>query len=471
MTAMIHDDFLLRNETARRLYHGYAEEMGIFDYHCHIPPRDIAEDRRFDNLTQIWLAGDHYKWRAMRANGVNERFITGNASDWEKFLAWAETLPRTVRNPLYQWSYLELDRYFGVRDTLLNEATAKTVYERCSEMLRTEAFAVRNLIRRMNVKVLCTTDDPADDLQYHRKLREDGFEVKVLPAFRPDRAMAVESAESFNTWVLRLEKAAEVEIWNYHTYLEALRKRHDFFHEAGCRISDHGLETAYVEDYTDGEVGGIFEKIRSGTGLDEGEIRKFKSALMFELAAMDAEKGWAHQLHFGALRNVNTRMAAKLGPDTGYDSMGDCAIAAPLAKFLNRLDAADRLPKVILFNVNPKDNEVLATMTGNFQDGSMAAKMQFGPAWWFLDQKEGMTAQLNALSNVGLLSRFVGMVTDSRSFLSYPRHEYFRRLLCNLLGTDVEGGEIFEEVDTLGRIVQDICFHNAVRYFGIDAPK
>ena len=469
--ALINDDFLLRNETAKRLYHGFAEGMGIFDYHCHLLPRDIAENRRFENLSQIWLAGDHYKWRAMRANGIDERFITGDASDWEKFLAWSETLPRAVRNPLYQWSYLELDRCFGIRDTLLNPETARSVYERCGEMLRTEAFAVRNLIRRMKVKILCTTDDPADDLRHHRQLQEEGFEVRVLPAFRPDRGMAVESPEAFNAWVAKLEKAANIEIWDYATYIAALRNRHDFFHETGCRISDHGLETAYAEEYTERDARAIFDKIHSGRGLDEDEIRKFKSALMMELAAMDAEKGWAHLLHFGAIRNVNSRMFMRLGPDTGYDSLGDFELARPLAKFLDRLEAVDRLPKMILFNGNPRDNEVLATMAGNFQADGVAGKMQFGPAWWFLDQQDGMTSQLNALSNAGLLSRFVGMVTDSRSFLSFPRHEYFRRLLCNILGADVEAGLIFEEMDALGRMVQDVCYHNAVRYFGIDAGK
>ncbi|MDI6726964.1 MAG: glucuronate isomerase [Smithellaceae bacterium] len=465
---IISDDFLLESETARQLYHGYAKQMGIFDYHCHLSPQDIALDRKFANLTEIWLAGDHYKWRLMRANGVEDRYITGDAPDEEKFLAWAATIAKSLRNPVYHWSYLELDRYFGIRDTLLNSRTARSVYDRCGNLLQRDDFSVRNLIKKMNVKILCTTDDPTDDLRYHEQIRESGFGVKVLPAFRPDRGMAVESALFFNDWVSRLEEASDREIRHYDEYISAIKMRHDHFHEAGCRISDHGLETPYADDYTEREIRDIFSKLRSGKNLDAEERGKFKSAMMLEFASMDARKGWTHQLHFGALRGVNSRMRKILGPDTGYDSMGDFEIARPLAKFLDKLDALDCLPKMILYNIHPKDNEVLATMAGSFQDGCSAGKMQFGPAWWFLDQKDGMTRQINALSNVGLLSRFVGMVTDSRSFLSYPRHEYFRRILCNIIGAEVEKGEIFEDIDTLGGMVRDICFHNAQQYFGIE---
>lgn len=464
---LISDNFLLSNETAKRLYHDYAKQPAIFDYHCHIPPRDIAEDRQFENITQIWLAGDHYKWRLMRANGVNERYITGDASDEEKFLAWAKTIPAAVRNPVYHWSYLELARYFGITDTLLNSASAPSIYDRCSAMLASGEFSARKLIQRMNVAVLCTTDDPTDDLKHHQKIGADGFAVKVLPAFRPDRGMAVESPKLFNEWVGRLEVAADREILNYQGFIEAIKIRHDFFHAQGCRISDHGVETAYAEDFTAREITAIFDRVRSGKSLDIQEIDKFKSSMMVEFAVMDAEKGWAHQLHLGALRSINSRMLKLLGPDTGFDCMGDFHIAGSLAKFLDRLNQLDCLPKMILYNINPKDNEVLAVIAGCFQDGTAAGKMQFGSAWWFLDQKDGMTRQLNALSNVGLLGRFIGMTTDSRSLLSYPRHEYFRRILCNIIGADVENGEIFEEIDTLGGMVGDICFNNAVNYFGI----
>ncbi len=464
---LLSDNFLLGNETAKRLYHDYARQMSIFDYHCHIPPRDIAEDRKFENLTRLWLEGDHYKWRLMRANGIDERFITGDAPDEEKFLAWVKTIPKAVRNPVYHWSYLELARYFGIEDTLLDSRTARTIYDRCGEMLTGGEFSARKLIKKMNVAALCTTDDPTDDLSYHRKISDEGFAVKVLPAFRPDRGMAVESPEAFNRWVARLEAAADREIRNYQGFIDAIKSRHDFFHAQGCRISDHGVETAYAEDFTAPEIAALFNRVRSGKSLDAAEIAKFKSAMMIEFAVMDAQRGWVHQLHLGALRSVNSRMLKILGPDTGFDAMGDFEIARSLARFLDRLNQQDCLPKMILYNINPKDNEVLATIAGCFQDASAAGKMQFGSAWWFLDQKDGMTRQLNALSNVGLLGRFVGMTTDSRSLLSYPRHEYFRRILCNIIGADVENGEIFEEIDTLGGMVMDISFNNAVNYFCI----
>ncbi|MBN2546056.1 MAG: glucuronate isomerase [Spirochaetes bacterium] len=463
----INKNFLLKNQISKKLYHNYAKKMPIFDYHCHLPPKQIADDINFENLTQIWLYGDHYKWRAMRSNGVDEKFCTGDASDYDKFMAWAKTVPHTIKNPLYHWTHLELARYFGI-NVILNEETAKNVYDSCSEMLKTKDFSVRNLMQKMNVKIVCTTDDPIDTLEHHLKIKKDGFEIKVLPAFRPDKGMAVESTEAFNDWVDKLEKISEVEIKNYDTYISAIKRRHDFFHDAGCRISDHGIETAYAEDYSEKEIKDIFNKIRSKKNLDYTEVLKFKSAMMIEFALMDHSRGWAQQLHFGALRNNNTRLFKKLGPDTGFDSIGDFDIAKPLAKFLNRLDIENKLPKTILYNLNPRDNELMATMIGNFQDGSIPGKMQYGSGWWFLDQMDGMEKQMTALSNLGLLSRFVGMLTDSRSFLSYTRHEYFRRILCNMIGNDVKNGEIPNDLKLLSDMIENICYNNAINYFNIN---
>jgi glucuronate isomerase len=461
------ENFLLQKETARILYHDHAAKMPIYDYHCHLPPAQIAEDKRFDNLTQVWLYGDHYKWRAMRTNGIPERYCTGEASDWEKFEKWAQTVPYTLRNPLYHWTHLELKRYFGISDKLLNPDTAKEIYDTASAMLRAPEYSVRNLLRKMDVKVVCTTDDPVDSLEHHIKIKKDGFEVKVIPAWRPDKGMAVENPTAFNQWVDLLSKAADVDIRDFKTYLDAIRKRHDFFHALGCRISDHGIDTAYAADYTETEIKVIFNNLRSSKAANSNEVLKFKSAMMYEFAMMDWKRGWTQQLHLGALRNNNSRMMRQLGPDTGFDSIGDFEIARPLAKFLDCLDNDNKLPKTILYNVNPPDNELMATMIGNFQDGTVPGKLQFGSSWWFLDQKDGIEKQLNALSNLGLLSRFVGMLTDSRSFLSYPRHEYFRRILCNLLGSDVENGELPRDMKLLGRMVEDICFNNAQNYFGI----
>ncbi|MHB0946464.1 MAG: glucuronate isomerase [Sedimentisphaerales bacterium] len=466
MKPFMTEDFLLQTETARKLYHEYAARMPIFDYHCHLPPAQIAGDKRFENLTQIWLYGDHYKWRAMRTNGIDERYITGNASDWEKFQKWAQTVPYTLRNPLYHWTHLELQRYFGISKFLAPD-TAKDIYDKCGEMLRTPEFSVRGLMRKMNVKIVCTTDDPVDSLEHHKKIKSDGFEIKVLPTFRPDKGMAIENVAVFNQWVDALEKSSGINVKNYKTYIDAIRSRHNFFHSAGCRISDHGLETAYAEDYTESEITVIFDKLRSGKQATNEETLKFKSAMMLELALMDYEKGWTQQLHFGALRNNNTRLMKTLGADTGFDSIGDFEIARQLAKFLDRLDTDNKLPKTILYNLNPRDNELMATMCGNFQDGSVPGKMQFGSGWWFLDQKDGMEKQINALSNLGLLSRFIGMLTDSRSFLSYPRHEYFRRILCNLLGKDVENDQLPSDIKLLGTMVENICFNNAQNYFGM----
>ncbi len=468
MTEFITEDFLLQTKTARILYHEYAAKMPIYDYHCHLPAELIAADHRFDNLTQAWLYGDHYKWRAMRANGIAEEYITGCAGDWEKFQMWAQTVPYCLRNPLYHWTHLELKNYFGIKNRLLSPETAKEIYETCSAMLRTPEFSVRNIMRKMNVKLVCTTEDPLDTLSHHKQIRRDGFEIKVHTAFRPDKAMVVEDTSALNVFIDKLEETCNVEISDFNSYIEALQDRHYYFHQNGCRLCDHGLETAYAEDYTDSEVKKIFQKIRSGGELDLSERLKFKSAMMFEFALMDAEAGWVQQLHIGALRNTNTRLFKALGPDVGCDSIGDLQVAKPLAKFFDRLDNIGKLPKTILYNLNPRDNALFAAMIGNFQDGSVPGKMQYGSAWWFLDQKDGIEEQIRVLSHTGLLARFVGMLTDSRSFLSYPRHEYFRRILCNNFGADVEAGLLPADMVLLGKMVEDICFNNAKNYFPME---
>jgi glucuronate isomerase len=460
-------DFVLQNKTGRTLYNEHAKKMPIYDYHCHLPADLIAEDHRFENLTQIWLYGDHYKWRAMRANGVPERYCTGDAGDYEKFEKWAETVPYCLCNPLYHWTHMELRNPFGIKK-LLDLSTAKDIYESCGKMLRTPEFSVRNILRKMNVKLVCTTEGPLDSLEAHKRIRKEGFEIKVYAAFRPDRAQAVEDLPALNVFIDKLEGVCDVDITSYASYLEALHKRHYYFHENGCRLSDYGVQTAYAEDYGKGEIKNIFDKIRCGKELEPAEGLKFRSAMMFELAKMDAESGWVMQLHLGALRSCNTRMLDILGPDCGFDSIGDCEIAVPLARFLDRLSSNRRLPKTIIYNLNPTDNALIASMIGNFQDGSAPGKMQFGSAWWFLDQKDGMEDQLRTLANVGLLSRFVGMLTDSRSFLSYPRHDYFRRILCNMLGSDVEAGLLPADMELLGQMVENICFNNAKDYFPME---
>jgi glucuronate isomerase len=465
MQKFLDENFLLKGETARRLYHEFAKQMPVIDYHSHLPPDQIAQNRQFPNLTQAWLAGDHYKWRAMRANGVPEAYCTGSATDYGKFEKWAETVPYTMRNPLYHWTHLELQRYFDIPD-LLQPSTAKRIYQECTEKLQTNNYSVQALLSRMNVEVVCTTDDPIDSLEFHRQLAEQDGHTNVFPTFRPDRAMATEDAAAFNTYVGQLEAVTNVSIGSFEQYLAALKMRHDFFASLGCRVSDHGLEHLYTEEYTAAGLERIFQKVRSGQTPDLEERRQFRSALLYELALLDWEKGWVQQFHLGALRNNNSRAHRTLGPDTGWDSIGDFSQAAALSKFLDRLDNEDRLAKTILYNLNPADNEMIAAMTGNFNDGSSVGKVQYGSAWWFLDQKDGMTRQLNALSNMGLVSRFVGMLTDSRSFLSYPRHEYFRRILCNLFGEEVEGGELPDDPEWIGGLIQDICYHNAKRYFG-----
>lgn len=465
MKKFLDEHFLLQTPTAQQLYHEFAKTMPIIDYHCHLPPDQIANDTKFENLTQVWLYGDHYKWRAMRTNGVPEEFITGNKSDYEKFEKWAATVPYTLRNPLYHWTHLELQRYFNVYD-VLDASTAKKVYDECTAKLQTKEYSVRALLRKMNVKVVCTTDDPIDNLEYHKKIKADGFEVKVLPAYRPDKAMNVDDAATFNAYVTKLEAAANVSIGSsFNDFLAALKKQHDFFATMGCSVSDHGLEQIYAEAYTDNDIKNIFNKIRGGSQLSLQENLQFKSAMLIEFAKMDWEKGWVQQFHLGALRNNNSRMLKRLGPDTGWDSIGDFSQGKALARFLDKLDTNNQLAKTIVYNLNPADNELMATMIGNFNDGSVAGKVQFGSAWWFLDQKDGMTKQINALSNMGLLSKFVGMLTDSRSFLSYPRHEYFRRLLCNMFGEEIENGELPNDIPWIGQVIQDICFNNAKNYF------
>lgn len=464
MKPFLDEQFLLKNATAQRLYHEYAKEMPVIDYHCHLPQSQIAADTRFENLTQVWLYGDHYKWRAMRTNGVDESYCTGNKPDEEKFMQWARTVPYTMRNPLYHWTHLELQRYFDVYD-VLNEHSAKAIYDHCSAQLRTESFSVRNLMRKMNVALVCTTDDPADDLKDHQLLKNEGFEIPVLPAFRPDQAMNADNPAAFKKYVQRIEQAANTSIGNFTGYITALKKRHDFFAANGCGVSDHGLEELYAEDYTEALISQLFDKLMAGQPLQPLEVRQFKSAMLVYFAEWDWEKGWVQQFHVGALRNNNTRKLQQLGADTGWDSIGDFQQGRSLSKFLARLDNNDKLAKTILYNLNPADNELMATMAGNFNDGSVAGKVQWGSAWWFLDQKDGMTKQMNTLSNMGLISRFIGMLTDSRSFLSFPRHEYFRRILCNLLGEEVENGELPNDIRWLGKMVQDICYYNARNYF------
>jgi glucuronate isomerase len=463
MKKFLDNNFILQTETAEYLYHEHAKKMPIIDYHSHLIPQQIAENKQFENITQPWLYGDHYKWRAMRTNGVDEKYCTGAASDWEKFQKWAETVPHALRNPLYHWTHLELKGYFGVTE-LLNGQSAKSIYDQTSEMLQSDDYRVHGLLKKMNVELVCTTDDPIDLLEYHAQHVGSGV-TRMLPTWRPDKAMAVEDVASYNSYLDKLAIVADIEIGSFTQLLLALRKRHDFFAKMGCRLSDHGLEEFYAADYTATEIELVFAKIRGGKALNADEILKFKSAMLYELALMDHEKGWTQQFHVGALRNNNQRLLNKLGPDTGFDSIGDWNIAQAMSKFMNRLDSTDQLAKTILYNLNPADNEVLATMIGNFQDGSIPGKIQFGSGWWFLDQKDGMEKQMNALSNLGLLSRFVGMLTDSRSFLSFPRHEYFRRILCNILGNDVENGLIPNDRNLLGQMVENISYNNAKNYF------
>jgi glucuronate isomerase len=468
MKPFIHDDFLLETDVAAELYHEHAERLPIIDYHCHLRVGQIAEDHRFRSITEIWLNGDHYKWRAMRANGVPERLCTGDASAWEKFEAWARTVPFTLRNPLYHWTHMELRRPFGITQ-LLDARTARDIFDRCNARLAEPEFSAQGLLRQFRVAVVCTTDDPNDSLAHHAALaaRVDP-ETRVYPTFRPDRVLATGDPQTWNAWVDRLGEAASVSIGTFESLLEALDSRHAFFHAAGCRASDHGLEQIDAEPCTDGEASKVFSHLRGGKALESGETRGFRSALLHRLALLDHARGWVQQFHLGALRDNNTRLRRMLGADSGLDSIGDFPHAWSLARFLDRLDSTDQLAKTILYNLNPADNEVFATMAGNFQDGSLPGKIQYGSAWWFLDQLDGMEAQIRTLSSMGLFSRFVGMVTDSRSFLSYPRHDYFRRLICNILGHDVRRGLVPDDRAVLGRLVEAISFFNAREYLGLE---
>ncbi len=461
------ENFLLQTPTAERLYHDHAAKMPIIDYHCHLIPEYVANNHKFDNLSKIWLEGDHYKWRAMRTNGVDERFCTGkDTTDWEKFEKWAETVPYTMGNPLYHWTHLELKTAFGVTD-LLSPKTAKAIYDNCSEQLQHPDRYARGLMLHYNVETVCTTDDPVDSLEYHLKVKEDNFGVKMLPTWRPDKAMAVENPAEYKAYIDKLAEVSGVKISKFADVIQALQVRHDFFAEVGCRLSDHGIEEFYAEDYTPAEIEAIFDKVYGGQELTKEEIAKFKTAMMVEFAIMDHDSGWTQQFHYGAIRNNNSLMMKKLGPDTGFDSIGDFTVAKNMSKFLDKLASQDKLTKTIIYNLNPRDNELVATMLGNFQDGRYGpGKIQFGSGWWFLDQKDGMEKQMTALSLLGLLSRFVGMLTDSRSFLSYPRHEYFRRTLCNLLGNQVEQGLLpASELDFIGKMVENISYGNAKEYF------
>lgn len=462
----IHEDFLLETDHARELYHGHAAGMPIIDYHCHLIPEEIASDRHWGNLTKIWLHGDHYKWRAMRTAGEPERFCTGDASDREKFESFARTMPKLLRNPLYHWSHLELARYFGISDRLLSPSTATSIYQDANAVLNEPGFSSRGIMRQSGVEVVCTTDDPADSLEFHQAIAADAsFGIKVLPTWRPDRVFGIQDPESFTAWLRSLEAASGLAISNLSGLLAALRNRHDFFARHGCRLSDRGIETIYAGDFTEAAAAVVFAKSLSGRNPDTQEILLFRSFMLHELAVMDAEKGWTMQIHYGALRSANTRMLSRIGRDSGFDSIGDWPVAEAMARHFDRLDQIDRLPQTVIYNLNPRDNEVIATMLGNFQDGVIPGKLQLGSGWWFLDQMDGMTRQIEALSQLGLLSQFVGMLTDSRSFLSYTRHEYFRRLLCNILGNDMKRGLIPADHDLVGGMVRNICYHNAKRYF------
>lgn len=466
MKPFMDEDFLLTNKTAEKLYHDYAKDMPIFDYHCHLSPKEIKDNKRYRNITEIWLGGDHYKWRAMRSNGVDEKYITGDAPDKEKFMKWAETMPKCIGNPLYHWTHLELKRFFGINE-LLSPKTAEVIWEKCNEMLAKDEFTARELIKRSNVKVICTTDDPVDSLEDHIALAKDKtFAVKVLPAFRPDKSFNIDKA-GFVEWIEKLNKVVGQDIQTFASLKEALKQRLDFFHEVGCRISDHALDPIVFEEGTEEEITAILQKALKGEQLTESEIKKYKTAVMVYLGKQYTRLNWTMQIHIGTIRNNSKRMMRLLGPDTGFDAIADYTFAEALSKFLDKLDDTDELPKTILYCLNPRDNEILGTIIGCFQGGGIPGKIQVGSGWWFNDQKDGMTKQIISLANLGLLSLFVGMLTDSRSFLSYTRHEYFRRILCNIIGEWVESGEAPNDFELLGTKVQNICFDNAKEYFGI----
>ena len=469
MPRLIHENFLLGTSAAVRLYHEYAAGMPILDYHCHLPPHQVADDHRFENLTQIWLAGDHYKWRAMRAAGIDEHYITGKAGDWQKFEKWAAIVPLTLRNPLYHWTHLELNSPFGISDRLLNSETARSLWDECNAKLAQPEFSARGIMRQMNVQLVCTTDDPVDSLDAHRQIADDTtFDVRVLPTFRPDRIFNLSSLNDWNDYITKLEEASGVPISAFEMLLEAIKIRHDFFHANGCRLSDHGFGQFEYSDWSRKQVENAFEVLRCGNMVSPQDRIAFQSAVLFEIGRLNCERNWTQQLHIGALRNNRTKLFKTVGPDAGADSMIDGAFAVPLSRFLDALDRVDKLPRTIIYNLNPTANDVLATMIGNFQDGKTPGKLQFGSGWWFLDQKHGMEQQIESLSNQGLLALFVGMLTDSRSFLSYTRHEYFRRILCNLLGREMETGLLPNDFELVGGMVRNVCYHNAARYFAFE---
>ena len=471
MKPFLDDDFLLATGIAQTLYHEYAKDMPIFDYHCHLPSSEIAEDKKYDNLSQIWLKGDHYKWRAMRTNGISESMITGNATDVEKFDSWAAMVPYTIGNPLYHWTHMELQRYFGISD-LLSPGTSRYIYSKTMNALQQDDFSVKSLLVKSNVKVICTTDDPVDSLRNHIKIRKDGdLDTKVLPTYRPDKAMAFENTLELNKYLEKLSDVSGIKITDYDSYLDALKNRHDFFNSFGCRISDHALVLPIYKKSNSDDRDRIFKKVLKGGTLETEEIVKLKTAVLQGIGRMNFKAGWTMQIHFGAIRNNNSRMYSSIGPDSGFDSIADGEVAKPLSKFLDSLDKTNELPKTIIYALNPRDNYLIGTMIGNFQGGEIPGKIQFGSGWWFNDQKDGMEIQMSSLANLGLLSRFVGMLTDSRSFLSFPRHEYFRRILCNLIGNWVENGEAPEDYNLLGKMVEDISYNNAVNYFGIEVDN
>ena len=461
----INDDFLLTNDTSKTLYHEFASKMPIIDYHCHLPPQEIANDKTWETITELWLGGDHYKWRAMRSNGINENLVTGSADSWEKFLGWAETMPKLMGNPLYHWNQLELARYFDIYE-LLSPNSSQKIYTQCNELLGDSGLSARKLIEESNVKVICTTDDPCDTLNFHYSIEQDeSISCKVIPAWRPDKAMMPELGDDFVKWIELLSNVSDTNIASFDHFIDALEKRHQFFHDRGCRLSDHGVETFYAEEYTERDIQNVFKKVMSGSDLVQDEVLKFKSHMLYIFGVMDAEKNWVQQYHYGALRNNSSRLFKQLGPDIGCDSIGDWSAAEPMSKLFSRLDEEGKLAKTIIYPINPRDNEMVGAMIGNFQDGSVPGKIQFGSGWWFNDQMDGMLRQIEALSQLGLLSRFVGMLTDSRSFLSFTRHEYFRRILCNKLGVEIESGIIPNEVDFIGNMVEDISYNNAAGYF------
>ena len=462
--SFINDDFLLTTDAARELYHGYAEKMPIIDYHCHLPPAEIAEDKTWENIAQVWLGGDHYKWRQMRSNGVDERFVTGDASWHEKFVKFAETMEVLLKNPLFDWSHLELARYFGVEERL-SRATAESIWERCNARLREPGFSARGFMVRSNVKAVCTTDDPVDTLEHHKAVADSGFAVRVLPTWRSDKAGKIDEPAAWNAWMDRLAAAAGTPVRTWDDFLDAMDKRHAFFESRGCVVSDYGITEIFAAPYTTGEIKAIFRKVREGGVATPAEAYKFKSAWLYEGLCADARANWSTQLHYSCLRNANSRMMQKLGPDTGFDCIGEWNVAESLARLFDRLESEDALPRTILYSLNPKDNEMLASLMGSFQKGPDRGKLQLGAAWWFLDQKDGMKKQIEALAALGCLGNFVGMLTDSRSFLSYTRHEYFRRILCGKLGEEMARGEIPNDIAWVGGLVEDIAYNNANRYF------